>query len=108
MAGSMTACRQGVGEEAERVLYVDPKAARRRRSSVDSLETGILQWEKLKHRRPQSKTGNQLGKLQTLHLHVWCQRVFRSPIPFSSLLTATPSLDLSSNSLRAYSVPGWL
>ena len=26
---------------------------------------------------PQSKTGNQMGKLQTLHLHGWCQSSFQ-------------------------------
>jgi hypothetical protein len=37
---------------------------------------------------PQRKTGNQLGKFQTLHLH-GCQSSHQIATPFSSLLTAT-------------------
>ena len=38
---------------------------------------------------PQSKAGNQLSKLQTLHLHGLCQSGLQKSTPFSSLLTAT-------------------
>jgi hypothetical protein len=38
---------------------------------------------------PPRKTGNQLDKFQTLHLHSWCRSGLQTSTPFSSLLTAT-------------------
>ena len=36
----------------------------------------------------QSKTRNELGRLQALHLHVWCQTGIQIFTPFLSLMTA--------------------